>query len=128
MFVFERTVDQNQRTDGFSDGGGEGLFRCFDQVVSERRNVEGHIKGLYDKCDELNQEIQTQLAARHQLLMKYTVDVPVLQSSKECFWAVRLFPLHEHILIVSLSTVSFFRGGLLNSSDSHVVHVACEMD
>ena len=36
--------------------------------MSERRNVAGYIKGLFDQYDELSQEIQAKIADRQELI------------------------------------------------------------
>ena len=57
------------------------LDQLTSELLSERQNVMGFIKGLRDQRDESCQVIQAKTVA------------PVLQSS------VRLVPLHEQILI-----------------------------
>ena len=42
----------------------EGYAAALDQLMSERRNVTGHTKGLFDQRDELNQENQAKIAER----------------------------------------------------------------
>ena len=56
---------------------------ALDQLMSERRNVTGYIKGLVDQRNKLNHGIRLKTAG------------PVLQSLKETFEVVRLFPLQE---------------------------------
>ena len=43
--------------------------------MSERRNVQGYIKGLLDQRDELNQEIQAKIAERQELVLKEKLEV-----------------------------------------------------
>ena len=41
---------------------------AFNQLVSERRNATGYIKGLCDQRDEQNQKMQARIAERRELI------------------------------------------------------------
>ena len=48
-------------------GEKKGYAAAFDQLMSERRNVAGYTKGLFDQCDELTEEIPAKIAERQEL-------------------------------------------------------------
>ena len=62
----------------------KGDAAAFDQLMSERRNVTGDIKGLCDQRDVLNQEIQAQTAVRPELILKEHFEVMSLAPQTDC--------------------------------------------
>ena len=46
----------------------KGHATAFDHMMSERRNVPGHTKGLFGQRDELNQNVQVKIAERQEVI------------------------------------------------------------
>ena len=58
-----------ERTDGCSDGGEAGFFRCLRSLVSACQNVLNCVKELSDQRDELILQVQAGTADRQDLIL-----------------------------------------------------------
>ena len=62
----------------------KGYAASFDQSMSERRNVTGFIKGVFDQRYESSQEAQAKIAERQEHILKDNFEVVSLAPQTAC--------------------------------------------